>query len=117
MSKPIIVLSTILMLLACGSSQKINSVSNEIIGTWCLVGNQINYPTITFKPDKLATFDSKMDTVYSFRYSISKPYLKIIQPDASIIENRILILTKDSLIFETLLENKTQQVYYRCNKK
>ena len=105
------------MLLACSSSQKINNVSNEIIGTWCLVGNQINYPTVTFSMDALATFDSKIDTVYSFKYSIDGKYLNLVQPDESISRNRILSLSKDSLVFETLLENKKKQSYYRCKEK
>jgi len=116
MKKAIIIL-TIGVLVSCGSTQKLGRGQDVIIGTWCLVGNQINYPTITFRSDALATFDSRIDTVYSFKYSVDDKYLNLVQPDASISKNRILTLSRDSLVFETLLENKTKQTYYRCKEK
>lgn len=116
MKKAIIIL-IVGALVSCGATRKLNRGQDLIIGTWCLVGNQVNYPTITFRTDALATFDSRIDTVYSFKYSIDGKYLNLVQPDTSISRNRILTLSKDSLIFETLLENKTKQTYYRCKEK
>jgi hypothetical protein len=117
MMKKVITILIIYALASCGATHKLNKLQDSIIGTWCLVENQTNYPTITFRADALATFDSRIDTVYSFKYSIDGKYLNLVQPDTSISRNRILTLSKDSLVFETLLENKTKQTYYRCKEK
>jgi hypothetical protein len=116
LNKHSMLLSIFWLLLACHHQKRINDLGNEIIGTWCLVSNQINYPRIKFNADKLATFDSRIDTVYFFAYSINKASLKLVERDSTISENRILLLTKDSLIFETLREHKSLQVYYRCKE-
>lgn len=114
MKKIIIILITS-VLVSCNSTNKLHSKQSAIIGTWRLVGNQINYPTISFTADGHATFHSRIDTVYSFKYFVENKYLNIVLPDTSISKNRILALTRDSLIFETLLENKKKQTYYCFN--
>ena len=57
-----------------------------------------------------------MDTSYIYGYNIEDNDLIILKYDTPKIRNKILKLTKDSLILETLLENKTKQVYYRCKR-
>lgn len=86
----------------------------SIIGRWCLITNEINYPSLTFGNDSIAIFDSKMDTLYSFKYYVNGDNLNLFQPNGDTNEYRILKLTKDSLRFGTLLEHKVEQIYYRC---
>lgn len=107
----------IAILLSCNTTKKIKGGSDTIIGRWCLLNsNQLNYPTLTFGADSIAIFSSKMDTVYSFKYFVQGNYLNLVQPSTRVNKDRILKLTSDSLILETLLEHKINQVYYKCNK-
>ena len=101
---------------SCGTLQKIENGNSTIVGKWCLGSNEINYPTVTFGTNSMAVFSSRMDTVYTFRYYVQSNKLNLVQPTREINKDRILKLTKDSLVFETLLEHKTKQVYYRCKK-
>lgn len=108
----------ILLTLSCTPTKNIqkNILSKNIIGRWCLTVNQTNYPSITFREDSLAIFDSRGDTVYRFKYYLSESDLFLVQPTSEVRKNHILSLTKDSLIFETLLEHNTRQSYYKCNQ-
>lgn len=107
----------IAVLLSCNTTKKIEGRSDTIIGRWCLLNpNQLNYPTLTFGMDSIAIFSSKMDTVYSFKYFVEGNYLNLVQPSTKVNRDRILKLTSDSLILETLLEHKIKQVYYKCDK-
>ena len=91
--------------------------STSIVGTWCLTTNGINYPTITFGNDSLATLGSKMDTVYSYKYYMKNGKLCLILPNAMVNKINIVKLTKDTLILGGLIENTTKQIYYRCNRQ
>lgn len=105
-------------MLSCSSSKTVhkNAYAESIIGRWCLTVNQTNYPSITFREDSLSIFDSRGDTVYWFKYYVKEPYLYLVQPNHEVKKNKILKLSSDSLIFETLLEHRIRQSYYRCNK-
>jgi len=89
--------------------------NNEIIGKWCLLNKyQLNYPKINFYKDSIAIFESKMDTVYSYKYYLKGKWLYLIQPNGRENKNKILFINKDSLVFTSLIENKNKQVYKRC---
>lgn len=90
------------------------SNSAKLVGRWCLIDNQINYPTLTFQSDSLAIFGSRGDTVYRFKYYVKAQTLYLIRPEGEIVQNKILNISNDSLRFESLLENKTVQAYYKC---
>lgn len=92
------------------------TVNKSLVGKWCLNDNtHLNYPTITFGIDSIAVFSSKMDTVYSFKYYKKNNYLHLVQPTGEVIKEKILYLNKDSLVFKSLIENKTLQKYTKCN--
>jgi hypothetical protein len=56
---------------------------------------------------------SRADTVYGCKYYVKNDRLAIVLwPDT--VYQRILKLTKDSLILDGLLENKEVQRYFRC---
>ena len=86
----------LLAILSCNGTKKIAN-NSDLIGTWCLQGNQINYPTLTFRKNSIAEFGSRMDTVYSFKYMIDVDYLNLVLPDSSVSKNRIITLTKSKL--------------------
>lgn len=103
---------------SCITSKKVdmkNSVNNDlIIGRWCSSLNTADYPHLTFRQDGYAIFDCKIDTVFGLKYKIEGSHLLFISATKSIDRNKILELTQDSMILETLLELETKQVYYRC---
>ncbi len=102
---------------SCASQKKYPSSSTQfsIVGRWCLITNQVNYPTLIFKKDSLATFTSLGDTAYFFKYYVRDKNLHLINTIGQI-ENTILSLTSDSLVFEHLLEHNNKQTYYRCKE-
>ncbi len=99
---------------SCFTMATSKSNSTKLVCRWCLIGNQLNYPTLTFQNDSLAVFGSRGDTVFRFKYYIKSQNLYLIRPEGEIVQNKILHLSNDSLRLESLLENKTVQVYYRC---
>jgi hypothetical protein len=103
---------------ACISQKKNRKGIQEpdLIGTWCLTTKQINYPSISFKKDSIAIFTSLGDTIYSFKYYMNNKNLYLVN-DNRLTENKILKLTRDSLVFENLVEHNIRQIYYRCDGK
>jgi hypothetical protein len=102
---------------ACGTVKNVRKQNIDIVGTWCLTTNQINYPTITFGNDSLVTLGSKMDTVYSHKYYLQGDRIYFVLANGKISESEIIRQVQDSLILKTLLELKTEQIYYRCKDK
>lgn len=109
----------IIFLTSCNASKKfsIKEDNVNIIGRWCLTANQINYPSIIFKEDSTCILNSLADTIYIFKYYLKDKDLYIIRNNNDVVINRVLKFTKDSLILESLLENKNIQTYYSCNKR
>lgn len=97
------------LLLVCCSSQK----EAHIYGNWCLVQNQVNYPELVFKKDSALMLKSRADTIYFYKFYLDQNRLVIFKGDERI-ENDIIKLTYDSLVFSALLENANKQSYYRC---
>lgn len=100
----------VLVICSCSPSLKEEIDSNKILGKWCSKSYD-KYLSLTFKRNGGAVFDSKYDTVYYFSYALDRNYLSL---NGSASRNRILKLTQDSLILETLLEFNTIQAYHRC---
>jgi hypothetical protein len=101
---------------SCSTTKQIKHSSDKIIGRWCSVSNTADYPHLTFRQDGYVIFDCKVDTIFGLKYSIANNYLQLMRENKPITKNKILKFTQDSLVFETLLELKMQQVYYRCDK-
>ena len=115
MKQLVIMVSVILIIFSCVSTKETGK-ENMLLGNWCLESvKQLNYPIITFKADSIAIFSSKMDTVYSFKYYQKDDFLNIVQSNNDIIKAKINFISKDSLVFETLLENNFKQIYHKCN--
>lgn len=104
----------IITIVCCACSTPVHEKSSDIYGKWCLTTDQINYPEIRFSSDSIAIFSSKMDTTYRYKYYVDDSYLYIIQLNLSTQKNRILQLTRDSLVFESLMEIHQRQVYLKC---
>lgn len=104
-----------LLLCSCSIFKK-GSIDNKILGRWCSKSSNADYPHLTFRQDGYVVFDCKVDTFFALKYTVNHNYLLVTPTNEPINKNKILKLTQDSLIFETLLEHKTRQVYYRCNK-
>ena len=53
------------------------------------------------------------DTIYRFKYYVDKTELVLKDINEKTIRDKILKMDRDSLIFETLADNKQVQKYYR----
>ncbi len=107
---PLIVL---ILLISCVYAQKISQA--KLVGTWVLNKNQINYPIIIFE-NKEAIFKSRGDTIYRFNYSVRGQELILTDINKNVSKAIIVNLSKDTLIFRSLLENKEEQHYLRKRK-
>jgi hypothetical protein len=85
---------------------------SKLTGTWYLSENKINYPSLTFHKH-YAVLTSRGDTVYNYKYFLQGNDLVLVDMFDKKFKNAIVALDADSLIFETLLENKEVQRYYR----
>ncbi len=81
-----------------------------ILGTWHLTANQINYPTITFSNGD-ATLTSKGDTIYRYKYYLQNNDIIFVDVYNNKFKSHIKKISKDTLIFNSLLANKSIQVY------
>lgn len=102
------------MFSACNLFKNSETRNYTIIGRWCSKSSTADYPHLTFKQDGYVFFDCKIDTFFALKYTLNKNYLLLTPTDQAIIKDKILKLTNDSLIFETLLDHKIKQEYYRC---
>jgi hypothetical protein len=118
MKKKFFLSSSVILLFSCTSSKINNNDWNSLIeGRWRLtIKYQTNYPTIEFTKGG-AVFNSLADTIYGFSCTLKKSDLILFDGVNPKKHNRIIKLTKDSLIFENLLEYKTPQVYIRESQK
>jgi len=108
-----IILGVVVFMQSCTVNKDLHK---SFVGKWCLNDKtQLNYPVINFGTDSIAVFSSKMDTVYSFKYYKKENYLHLVQPTGNVIKEKILYLSKDSLVFKSLMENKAPQKYTKCN--
>lgn len=95
-------------------AQKIKK--GDLIGTWHLSKDEINYPTITFKEVRV-NLTSRGDTFYVYEYHLQGENLIFVDILGNKFKNHITFLNRDSLIFETLLQNKSIQVYTKTNRQ
>lgn len=98
-----------LLYFSCDASKKLN-----IRGTWCLTSTQINYPKIEFINDSIVELRSLADTFYSYKYRIENNILIVHQSGGEISMNIFRWKGADTIIFESLLENRKPQTYVRC---
>jgi len=102
-----------LILYSCSINKRLSYTNSDIIGRWALTKESINYPTLDFQKDSTVTLYSRGDTVYSYNYYLNKTELVLNYMNRTVYKDRILRLDKDSLIFETLAQNKSIQKYKR----
>ena len=112
--KKIAFLITICFICSCKTSQLNYTDWNKLLeGSWKLTTKyQVNYPRISFT-ERGAVFNSLADTIYGFSFEFNKNDLLLRNQYQVEKHNKILKLTQDSLVFETLLENTTPQRYVR----
>lgn len=106
----------IVMIISCGNFANNDSrvfKNEKIIGKWVLSVKQVNYPSLHFNADSAAIFNSLGDTIYRYKFHIDKSYLILRDINGKTLKDKILKLDNDSLIFETLADNKFIQKYYR----
>jgi hypothetical protein len=108
-----IIVFLLLFLCSCGTSKN-GGKKDKVLGRWCAFSTQADYPHLSFRQDGYVLFDCKIDTFFSLKYSLSNNKLLLMPTNNPISQSRILKLTQDSLILETLLGHKELQVYYRC---
>lgn len=104
------------LLFSCGNVQNhVKSFTNtDIIGKWILATKQINYPSLIFNADSTAIFNSMGDTVYRYKFYIDNSVLVLKDINGKETRDKIFKLDSDSLIFETLADNKAEQKYKRA---
>lgn len=107
------IIIALVTLFSCVSMDKKNYQYENLIGTWVLTKKQVNYPELTFNKDKTCFFTSMGDTIYRFKYELEKDKLILEDILGTVKKNRILKLTKEELVFETLWENKSKQEYIK----
>ena len=111
------ILFSTLFILSCGNSAKqvkVNDYTNkDIVGKWILAVKQVNYPSLVFNTDSTAVFTSMGDTIYRFKYYVDKTELVLKDINEKVTRDKILKLDRDSLVFETLADNKQVQRYKR----
>jgi hypothetical protein len=103
---------SLFIIACCPKDHKIFNGQN-IYGSWYLHSSLINYPELTFSVDSIAIFKSRGDTVYRFRFYTKNDTLFLTDFFKKRATAKILTLSQDSLIFETLLENNSIQRYSR----
>jgi hypothetical protein len=91
---------------------------DRLIATWVLVDDQIDYPVLDFNKSGAAKFWSRSDTIYYFSYQVDDNCL-ILNDGVNPISdcNKIIKLTKNTLVFENLLEHDKKQHYRRYQDK
>ena len=110
-----IIIIVALLFVSCGTTKQEEN-NNTFIGIWCSKSSAADYPHLSFRQDGYVVFDCKIDTIFGLKYSIHNNYLLLISKKNSIIKNKILKHTKDSLVLETLLDLQSPQIYFRCKK-
>lgn len=109
-----VIIILVALFCSCTTSKNTASSNNKILGRWCSKSYPTNYLYLTFRQNGYVTFDCKIDTVFGLKYTLNKNQLSMVSTDKSTFKSKILKLTQDSLVLETLLALQTQQVYYRC---
>jgi len=85
--------------------------AGHIAGTWKQEGEQVNYTELEFAFNGDALFKSRGDTVFRFRYELTMDSLVLVDHNGTRTSHRIVELTKDSLILQSLFEVKDRPRY------
>jgi hypothetical protein len=106
----------VLFSFSCNTSKN-NFRKFSIEGTWYLNKKQVDFPSISFKSDNTCIFSSMGDTLYRFKYKIKDEYLILTDINNNISKDKIMKISKDSLVFEKLWTNSSIQIYTRKETK
>lgn len=90
-----------------------SATSENIIGRWCSASRVADFPHLTFRQDGYVIVDCKIDTVFGLKYTMKADCLLLERANRTEV-SKILRLTRDSLILESLLGQQMRQEYYRC---
>ncbi|QEE50306.1 hypothetical protein FUA48_12180 [Flavobacterium alkalisoli] len=107
--------AVLIIFLSCSFVKQDKNIiyQRDIIGTWLLNKKQVNYPQLTFSSDNTCIFTSMGDTLYRFKYEVKGNELILEDVLKQVSRNKIISLTRTTLIFEKLVENNSKQVYTR----
>jgi hypothetical protein len=87
-------------------------VKENILGTWYL-NEWTLYHTLTFI-DSTVYIDNHVDTLYTMKYAVEKDTLRTAPlDDHRHFANRIIKLTKDTLVLDGLIDVKERRMYIR----
>ena len=101
----------IILLISCEMKEQPNIT--ELFGKWVLKADvfQVNYPILYFNTDSSSIFTSHGDTIYRFNYDLVNEYLYLKDIYGQETQWKILGLNDTLLVFESLFENRNQQIY------
>lgn len=94
------------------SNSGVSYNNSEVIGCWKQSGTNLSYTYLIFKRDSTAIFESKADTIYRFKYWVTKNEL-ILEDVNRIYKCPILELTIKKFTFEDVVVNKKKLFYQR----
>jgi hypothetical protein len=102
-------------IISCGPRQEATRYNGrDILGVWKLKDKeQLNYPTLDFKPDSIAILTSRGDTVYRWKYLVQGDSLILFDVYNAKKAIRIDHLDSVKLVFNDLLEEKGKQLYFK----
>lgn len=106
----------ILSIISCSTTKNSFNI-NVVEKTWHLNKKQVNFPTVIFYSNNTCIFSSMGNTLYRFNYKIKNNYLILEDLNKNISKDKILKVSKDSLIFESLWTNKEKQIYVKNKLK
>src|SRR5215831_13603396 len=89
----------------CTISEQKQIDARLIRGCWKISGNEISFVSLSFSSDSLAVFLSRADTMYRFKYLVSKDLL-ILQDGNEQYKCPINFLSKDSFSFKDVVVNQ-----------
>ena len=111
MQKNILILFiTICVIDSCKESKNIHSDSNALIkGSWTLTSQ--NIPRVFYFKENELVVETPFDTTFIYGYKVTNTNLSILDSKGVLTKNKILKLTKDTLIFRSLEKNLKPQQY------
>lgn len=107
------VLTIPLLLATSCPDKKASEYPRSIIGTWILITNDVNYPSITFNSDSSAIFSSRGDTIYAYSYFVHNRHVILKDVYNERYMAGIILLTSDSLVLDHMPGKKEPQRHYR----
>jgi len=84
-------------------------------GNWYLNKWEM-YHTLSFGSDSTLMIDNHVDTLFLYKYALSKDTLWLMVKGVAAIPNKIKLHSNEELIFENFLDEKKELRYTRTNR-